>query len=280
MAQPTALDMICQFNKLKPLRFGGGTNTLAYEEWLRRMENLFEVMDCPEDFRVRLATHQFEKEVEFWWGTVKPRTGEPALTWEQLKTMMDAQYYPRDVKRAKGQEFLRLKQGQMTVIEYAAKFNELSRFAPNQVATEEMKMDHFEQGLKGPIKRMIAGHVFTSFKEMYQWAVKIARVIAETEVESQQLGLAKRKFNQGGSSTQGSNKVCNFNSRGKGKQIVPRQELEPCNHCGRMHSGQCRYGTQECYGCGSTDHKIANCPKKAWNRQSGYKVQARGANSV
>ena len=58
--------------------------------------------------------------------------------------MMDAQYYPRDVKRTKEQEFLRLKQGQMSVVEYAAKFNELSRFAPNQVATEEMKMDHFE----------------------------------------------------------------------------------------------------------------------------------------
>ena len=76
---------------------------------------------------------------------------------------MDAQYYPRDMKRATEQEFLRLKQGQMSVMEYATKFNELSRFAPNQVTAEEMKMDHFEQGLKGPIKRMIARHVFTSF---------------------------------------------------------------------------------------------------------------------
>jgi len=152
MVEPTALEMICQFNKLKPPKFGGGINPLAYEEWLRRMENLYEVMDCPKGFKVRLATHQFEKEAEFW----KPRAEEPALTWEQLKTMMDAQYYPRDMKRAKEQEFLRQKQGQMSIMEYAAKFNELSRFAPNQVATEKMKMDHFEQGLKGPIKQMIA----------------------------------------------------------------------------------------------------------------------------
>ena len=79
---------------------------------------------------------------------------------------MDAQYYPRDMKRAKEQEFLRLKQGQMSMMEYAVKFNELSRLAPNQVATEEMKMGRFEQGLRGPIKRMIAGHVFTSFQEL------------------------------------------------------------------------------------------------------------------
>jgi len=115
------------------------------------------------------------------------------------------------------------------VAEYAAKFNELSRFAPDQVVTEEMKMDHFEQGIKGPIKQMIAGHVFTSFQEMHQRTVKISRVIAETEVENRQIGLAKRKFNQGGSSTQGSNKISNFNNRGKEKQVAPRQELEPCN---------------------------------------------------
>jgi len=54
------------------------------------------------------------------------------------------QYYPRDMKRAKEQEFLCLKQGQMSVMEYAAKFNELSHFAPNQVPTKEMKMDNFE----------------------------------------------------------------------------------------------------------------------------------------
>jgi len=41
MAEPTALQMICQFNKLKPPKFGGGIDPLAYEEWLRRMENLF-----------------------------------------------------------------------------------------------------------------------------------------------------------------------------------------------------------------------------------------------
>jgi len=90
MVEPTALEMICQFNKLKPPKFGSGTEHLAYDEWLRRMENLFEVMDCPEGFKVRVATHQFEKQAEFWWGTVKPRAREPALTWEQLKTLMDA----------------------------------------------------------------------------------------------------------------------------------------------------------------------------------------------
>ena len=44
-------------------------------------------------------------------------------------------------------QFLSLKQEGMSVMEYMAKLNELSRFVPNQVATKEMKMDHLEQGL-------------------------------------------------------------------------------------------------------------------------------------
>jgi len=66
VVESTALEMICQFNKLKPLKFSGETDPLVYEERLRRIENLFEVMDCPEGSKVRLETHQFEREAEFW----------------------------------------------------------------------------------------------------------------------------------------------------------------------------------------------------------------------
>jgi len=58
---------------------------------------------------VALATYQFEGEVEYWWGTVKPREGENPITWDRLKEMMDNQYYPRDVRRMKEREFLNLK---------------------------------------------------------------------------------------------------------------------------------------------------------------------------
>jgi len=86
---------------------------------------------------------------------------------------MDVKYYPRDVKKAKDQEFLRLKQCDMSVMEYAAIFNELSRFAPTQVTTEEMKIDHFERGLKGNIKQIVVGHNYANFQELCQRAVKI-----------------------------------------------------------------------------------------------------------
>ena len=36
--EPTAMDVICQFNKLKPPKFQGGADPLKYEEWVRRLE--------------------------------------------------------------------------------------------------------------------------------------------------------------------------------------------------------------------------------------------------
>jgi len=93
---------------------------------MQRLENLFEIMDCPARFKVALATYQFEKEAVFWWETIKPRGDEPPITWERLKGPMDAKHYPKDAKRVKEQEFLSLRQGNMSVMEYAAKFNELS----------------------------------------------------------------------------------------------------------------------------------------------------------
>jgi len=100
--------------------------------------------DCPARFKVALARYQFKGEAEYYWETVKPRGVEPPITWERLKELMDINFYPRDAKRAKARKCLNLKQGNMSVMEYAAKFNELSRFSPHQVAIEEMKMGLFK----------------------------------------------------------------------------------------------------------------------------------------
>ena len=53
--EPTTMEIICQFNKLKPLTFKGRSEPLTYEEWLREMENLFEIMECLKRFKVCLA---------------------------------------------------------------------------------------------------------------------------------------------------------------------------------------------------------------------------------
>ena len=45
-------------------------------------------------------------------------------------------YFPDTTRHAKAQEFLELKQGMMTVMEYVARFTELARYANDYVATD------------------------------------------------------------------------------------------------------------------------------------------------
>ena len=66
--KPTFMDMIYQFNKLKPPKFQGGAYPLKYEEWFRKLENLFENIECPGRFKIALTTNQIEGDAKYWWG--------------------------------------------------------------------------------------------------------------------------------------------------------------------------------------------------------------------
>jgi len=57
-----------------------------------------------------------------------------------------------------------------------------------------MRTEHFEQGLRGEVKQIIAGYTYGSFQEMYQKALKIARIISETEIENREKDQVKEKF--------------------------------------------------------------------------------------
>ena len=60
-------------------------------------------------------------------------------------------------RHAKAREFLKLKQGSMTVLEYVAKFIELAHFGDDYVATIMATVRKFEDGLKLSIRGKIIG---------------------------------------------------------------------------------------------------------------------------
>ena len=74
--ESTIMDIICQFNKLKPPKFHGGSDPLKYEQWKRKLENLLRF----DQYKIALTTYQFEGEAEYWWDTVKPRGDENPMT--------------------------------------------------------------------------------------------------------------------------------------------------------------------------------------------------------
>jgi len=150
----------------------------------------------------------------------------------------------------------------MYVMEYTVRFNELSRFTMHQVNTEERKMDHFEQGLRGDVKSVIVGQTFANFQEMYQQAAKVARVLEENEKEAQTLNLERKRRENLRQNSQGRtekrNRI-NYPSE-KGKQPMSRPP-NPCHYCRKSHDEICLYGEGRCYECREKGRKKNECPK-------------------
>ena len=79
------------------------------------------------------------------------------MTWAEFHDHFIGKYFPSTARHAKAQEFLELKQGAMTVMEYMARFIELASFADDYVATDMDKVRRFENRLRLSIRGWIVG---------------------------------------------------------------------------------------------------------------------------
>ena len=249
------INLLNKFLKLQPPKFRGTVNPTELDEWMRELDKIFKTMMCPEEYKVGLATHLFTGEADHWWDSVKPSETEEQtnpLTWEMLKEKMNEQYYPRDVQRAKELEFSHLKQGNMTVMEYGAKFIELSRFGRHLIDSEQRKVDRFEDGLELGIRTALSSQIFNKYQDIYQRAIRVEKVLNENKIKNT---TTKR--------TGGEN-----SSVGKQKSIMQVQqggstfERKHCDFCKKFHGGtECYRATGKCFNCGKPGHVASHCPQ-------------------
>ncbi|MGV8065619.1 retrotransposon gag family protein, partial [Mycobacterium kansasii] len=69
-------------------------------------------------------------------------------TWTAFEFRFHEKYYPQTYRHEREDEFLRLRQGGMSVTEYEHRFTELGRFVPTMVVDEKMRMRRFSLGLR------------------------------------------------------------------------------------------------------------------------------------
>ena len=65
-------------------------------------------------------------------------------------------YFPQFLQDRMELQFLELKQGDMSVVEYERKFAELARFVPTYIDTDRKRAKRFQQGLKAWIRGKLA----------------------------------------------------------------------------------------------------------------------------
>ena len=84
-----------------------------------------------------------------------------------------SKFFPTPARHAKAREFLELKQGSMTVLEYVDKFTELARFRDDYVATDMAKVRNFEHNLKLSIQSKIVGFLLQDMDSMVRTVMAI-----------------------------------------------------------------------------------------------------------
>ena len=136
------------FKAVGPPEFRGTADPIEAQTWVNEIEKAFVVARVDEGQKTSFATYMLKGEANFWWEANKTRAGEGVVTWARFKTLFFENYLSASMQARMEVKFLELKQDNMTVAEYAAKFNELARFAPHQVDTEARKARRFELGLK------------------------------------------------------------------------------------------------------------------------------------
>ena len=147
-----------RFRAHHPSTFTRGGDPMVADHWFMQVEKVLEAMEITSDAtKIRLAVFQLEGEAQVWLKWARTSRDLEAMTWAEFQELFMGKYFPDTARHAKDQEFLKLKQGTMTVMEYVARFTELARFADDYVATDMAKVRRFENGLKLSIRAKIVG---------------------------------------------------------------------------------------------------------------------------
>jgi hypothetical protein len=86
-----------------------------------------------------------------------------SIMWNESKDCFRNHYVPRSTMKLKKKEFTNLRQGSMTVNEYLNSFIQLSRYATEDINTDEKKQDMFLEGLNDDIQFQLLNVDYADF---------------------------------------------------------------------------------------------------------------------
>ena len=103
--------------------------------------------------KVACAVNQLDKEAMCWWEVVGQTKDLNVVTWERFTKLSRDKYMGEARLAGKVWEFLSIRQGKVSIAGYVAKFDELARFTPIMVPTNEACKVKFMHGLSPEVAK-------------------------------------------------------------------------------------------------------------------------------
>ena len=262
--------------------------------WLEKLQRALDEVKCHLEQMVKCAVSLLQGATYDWWKLVlrNPLLLDP-ISRDFFVQEFHTKYVTDDYKETKWKQFLNMKQGNLTVVEYEKEISRLSKYAPELVLTGTFRCRQFEDGLKESIKRYLTAVISLQVVNFYQ-LVQAAMKIEKSEIMSQER-KTERKFSRGGSSSRKRTidsqieSVHGFATKGRrqgptmtqgsGRGTLTRQDERPeCPHCHKNYYGTCRRVTGGCFKCGGTYHLIVNCPRGSGSSKNPQGISRGGSN--
>lgn len=149
---------------------------------------------------------------------------------------------------------------------YEADFLKLSRYAQGMVVIEYEHCVHFEDGLRDNLRVLIAPQREREFAVLVEKA-KIVEEVKRVECQNRDRGKAKRDVESSNAGVRPRKKARSDGSVRVGPTVAPAG-VEICQLCNRLHPGECWRSTGACFRCGSSEHRVKDCPLRTNQMQA------------
>jgi hypothetical protein len=165
-----------------PTTFSQAKDPMEAKDWLKGVEKKLVVAQCMNHEKVLFAAHQLFGTTANWWEAYcSTHADVNSITWNEFKAHFHNHYEPCSTMKLKKKEFANLKQGGMIVNEYLNSFIQLSRYAPDDINTDEKKHDMFLNGLNDDIQFQLLNTDYADFQHVVDKAIVIENKIKEME---------------------------------------------------------------------------------------------------